>query len=102
MAKIEKTNNTKQIQGGTKGGLQLYVGHSLFLHYYLLIIVLFSIRTTVNLHFLHPLYSLQHRISTPRYIRKACTRAPKPDRECIIYDSNGIKLKKTGHVNLCC
>ena len=39
----------KYIWGGGKVGLQLYVKHSLYLYYYLLIIALFSIQATVNL-----------------------------------------------------
>ena len=48
------------IQGGAKAGLQLWVHktQSLFLYYYLLIIVLFPIQTTVNHLLLHPAYLL--------------------------------------------
>lgn len=49
-------------QGVAKVGSQLQVQHkSLFLHYYLRIIVLFSVRTTVNLRLPHPVYAREHR-----------------------------------------
>ena len=46
------------MQAGAKVGLQSWVRktHSLFLYYHLLIIVLFSIWTTVNLLLPHPVY----------------------------------------------
>ena len=53
MKKKSKDYEAK-IQGGPKVGLQLYVKDSLFLYYYLLIIVLFSMQTTLNLLFPHP------------------------------------------------
>ena len=40
----QEASNLDSVEGGAKLGLQ-----SLFLHYYLLMIVLFSIRITVNL-----------------------------------------------------
>ena len=44
------------IQGGIRLGLQLYMKQSSFLHYYFLIIILFSIQTTVKPLLPHPVF----------------------------------------------